>query len=133
MYDTDFFLWTQHQAEALRDHKISVLDWPNLAEEVEALGRSELRMVNSLIKQIIIHKIKLDYLADKDGRKHWLKEINNFRDQLEYTLTNSLKNKIDLQKLYEKAKRDILLDYELDLPNECIYPLEKILEDKKDD
>jgi len=43
LYDYDFFLWTQEQAAALRRAKDSnlPLDWENLAEEIESLGKSE--------------------------------------------------------------------------------------------
>ena len=43
LYDRDFFLWTQEQAAALRAVRKSnlPLDWDNLAEEIESLGRSQ--------------------------------------------------------------------------------------------
>ena len=44
LYERDFFLWTQQQAEALRkaarEGSNLPLDWENLAEETESLGRS---------------------------------------------------------------------------------------------
>ena len=42
LYDRDFFLWTQEQSGALRQAKDSnlPLDWENLAEEIESLGKS---------------------------------------------------------------------------------------------
>jgi hypothetical protein len=45
LYDQDFFLWTQEQAAALRRAKDSnlPLDWENLAEEIECLGKSDRR------------------------------------------------------------------------------------------
>src|SRR5439155_1413468 len=45
LYDRDFFLWTQEQATALRAVKDSnlPLDWDNLAEAIESLGKSDRR------------------------------------------------------------------------------------------
>ena len=45
LYDHDFFLWTKEQAAALRRAKESnlPLDWENLAEEIESLGKSDRR------------------------------------------------------------------------------------------
>ena len=42
LYEQDFFLWTKEQAAALRLAKNSnlPLDWENLAEEIESLGKS---------------------------------------------------------------------------------------------
>jgi len=45
LYEHDFFLWTQEQAAGLRRAKASnlPLDWENLAEEIESLGKSDRR------------------------------------------------------------------------------------------
>src|SRR3954470_5735337 len=63
LYDRDFFLWTQEQAEALRraarEGSNLPLDWENLAEEIESLGRSFKNSLQSRIAQIIIHLWKL--------------------------------------------------------------------------
>jgi len=43
LYDRDFVLWSKEQAAALRRAKASnlPLDWENLAEEIESLGKSQ--------------------------------------------------------------------------------------------
>ena len=47
LYDTDFFAWTQRQATALAAGKAAELDWLNLAEEIERLGKSDLRQLEN--------------------------------------------------------------------------------------
>ena len=53
LYDTDILLWSERQAELLRRHaagervKDAWIDWPNIAEEIVDVGRSELRAVAS--------------------------------------------------------------------------------------
>jgi hypothetical protein len=47
LYDEDFYAWTQAQAALLRAQKASDLDYANLAEEIESLGRSERKEVRS--------------------------------------------------------------------------------------
>jgi hypothetical protein len=61
LYDRDFFLWTQEQAAALRRAKDSnlPLDWGNLAEEIESLGKSDRRELRSQIRQILRHLFRL--------------------------------------------------------------------------
>ena len=39
--DVDFYAWLHDQASALRRLRPGALDWKNLAEELEAMGRSE--------------------------------------------------------------------------------------------
>lgn len=41
LYETDFFAWTQAQAELLRHQQWHQLDLPNLIEEIESLGRQQ--------------------------------------------------------------------------------------------
>ena len=41
LYNHDFYAWTQQQAALLRDEKTQALDYANLAEEIESLGRSD--------------------------------------------------------------------------------------------
>ena len=39
-YDTDFYLWTQQQAELLRQGQLQAVDVANLAEEIESMVRA---------------------------------------------------------------------------------------------
>ena len=127
LYSTDYHNWLKTTIEQLRCGQFSALDLENLIEELSAMGKTDLRTANSLIKQIIIHRLKLDKLPDIEPRKHWQKEINNFQDQLEDLLSASLKAKINLEKIYSRAKRNFLIDYALELPQECPYSLDDLL------
>jgi hypothetical protein len=62
LYDDDFFAWTQQQAELLRRLAPpgNELDLEHIAEEIEDLGRSDLRAARSLCQHIIEHLLKLD-------------------------------------------------------------------------
>ena len=42
LYETDFYTWTQEQAALLREGRVASADLPNIVEELETLGRSEL-------------------------------------------------------------------------------------------
>jgi hypothetical protein len=61
LYDEDFVRWTEEQAAALRQAKGSnlPLDWENLPEEIESLGRSDRRELRSQITRILRHLLKL--------------------------------------------------------------------------
>ena len=41
LYDSDFYAWTQQQAQLLRNKALSDLDIIHLAAELEDMGRSE--------------------------------------------------------------------------------------------
>lgn len=57
-YESDFFAWTRTQAEALRELRPNRLDWANLAEELEAMGRSERAQLENRLRLILTHLLK---------------------------------------------------------------------------
>jgi len=57
-YEQDFYGWTQQQAQLLRNKQIEQIDWYNLAEEIEDIGRSEKRELASRLEILIIHLLK---------------------------------------------------------------------------
>lgn len=129
-YDEDFYQWTIKQSQALRDRNLELLDWDNLKEEIEALGREQLHAVESYLKQLIAHRFKLEYLDDEYCRKGWQKEVNTFKDGIEDRLTPSLRIKINLEKVYQRAIRDLLIDYpelKKKLPKDSPYSLDEWL------
>ena len=42
-YEEDFVLWTKRQAALIRARKLDLVDWENVAEEIESLGISDRR------------------------------------------------------------------------------------------
>ncbi|MEA5509456.1 DUF29 domain-containing protein [Crocosphaera sp. UHCC 0190] len=127
LYETDYPLWLEKQGNALKNRDVNALDWNNLLEEIEYFANEQIHAVNNLLKQIIIHRLKLDYSFDIYSRHHWQCEINAFIDNLEDKLTNSIRNKIDLEKPYKRARRTVLEKYNLDLPPDCPYSLEELI------
>ena len=73
LYDQDFVRWTEEQAAALRRAKSLLpaatrgsnllLDWENLAEEIESLGKSDRRELRSQITRVLRHLLKLEGLS----------------------------------------------------------------------
>jgi hypothetical protein len=65
-YETDVYAWSLRQGALLRrlaaGERVNDadLDWPNIAEEIETVGRSERAAVASHIANIIEHLIKLE-------------------------------------------------------------------------
>ena len=99
LYDRDFFLWTQEQAAALRAVKNSnlPLDWANLADEIESLGKSDRRQLRSQIRRILRHLLKLEVSPALDPRGGWCSTIADSRSEIEDVLHDSpsLRREID--------------------------------------
>lgn len=63
-YETgDFYIWLLQQAEALKAKELNNIDWENLAEEIEALAREQVREAGERVHQILLVKVRLDYLC----------------------------------------------------------------------
>ena len=61
LYDQDFYAWTQEQAALLRKGAVQELDLANLAEEIESLGKSEMRALESHLEVLVLHLLKWQY------------------------------------------------------------------------
>ena len=57
-YDEDLYQWTIEQGRALRDRATNALDYDNLAEEIESLGRSDKREIESRLENLLVHLVK---------------------------------------------------------------------------
>jgi|SRR5580700_559637 hypothetical protein len=101
LYHEDFVAWSQQQAEALRSTAQGgtnqALDWKNLAEEIESLGRSERRELGSRVRTIIEHLLKLEYSTVAEPRSGWRSSVRSTRVEIEDILETSpsLKNGLD--------------------------------------
>jgi Domain of unknown function DUF29 len=79
LYEEDFVRWAEAQAAGLRraaeTNSNLPLDWMNLAEEVESLGRSQRRELRGRLANIIEHLLKLEYSPRTEPRIGWLETI----------------------------------------------------------
>ncbi len=61
LYEEDFVLWTEKTAELLKRKEFNRVDWENLIEEVECMGKSERQAVESLLTQLLIHLLAVGH------------------------------------------------------------------------
>ncbi|HXC15200.1 MAG TPA: DUF29 domain-containing protein [Stellaceae bacterium] len=93
LYEEDFVRWTEEQAAALRQAAGLAtnlpLDWANLAEEIDSLGRSQSRELGSRIAVVIEHLIKLETSPAIEPRSGWIDTIGRERRDIEDLLNDS--------------------------------------------
>jgi hypothetical protein len=91
LYERDFLLWAQHQAGELRRAKGTnlPLDWENLAEEIESLGKSQRRELESQIRRILRHLFALEASPASDPRAGWHATVDDARADVESLLRDS--------------------------------------------
>jgi len=87
-YEADFHAWTREQAEQLRALRPDNIDWANLAEEIEDLGKSQRQKIESNMAIILLHLLKLAYqpAAAKAG---WRSSVIEHRRRIARSLRDS--------------------------------------------
>jgi hypothetical protein len=139
LYDTDILEWSEHQAALLRRRAAgelineAELDWPNIAEEIESVGRSELSAVKSLLRQALLHVLKAEAWPLSREVPHWRSESIRFRQDAADAYAPSMRQKIDVADLYAKALRVLpeTIDGQppLPVPDVCPVTLDDLLSD----
>lgn len=77
-YEADASAWAREQAEHLRAGRWSRLDVAHLADEIEALARSERHALTSALQVILLHLLKWDHQPARRTRS-WTTSIRTQR------------------------------------------------------
>jgi hypothetical protein len=136
LYEDDFPLWAERQAELLCAKKFDELDLGNLIEEVEDLSRRERDMVESHIETVLEHLLKFGLSSPERPRCGWPVTVDKQRAKLARKLTTTLRNHLEaeLPALYAGLRRPVVRQLEKDglrsqsLPSACPYTLDQILD-----
>lgn len=88
LYSEDFLAWIEAQAQALRTRQVSGLDWDNLLDELESMGRSEKNALRSHLRVLLMHLMKWQWQPQKQS-KSWAGTIRNQRRELKYLIKDS--------------------------------------------
>ncbi|QYU67758.1 DUF29 domain-containing protein [Leptolyngbya sp. 15MV] len=107
LYHRDFVAWSQAQADRLRrlaaGERVNDLDWANLIEEVEDLGRSQVQAVESLLVQALIHAMKIAAWPEHPARGHWRGELIAFLNNARRRYTPSMARVLHIEEIYADA------------------------------
>ncbi len=118
LHSRDFYTWSQSQAEIARRRSANELDWDHVAEELDALGRSEARELGSRYQVLLTHLLK--WLIQPELRsRSWRNTIANQRDaivrHLEQNPGLKAKEAEEFDAAYRAARRDASSETDLDL------------------
>lgn len=133
-YQKDFYAWLMDNAKLLREKKFTEIDAEHIAEELEAMGKSEKRELINRLTVLLAHLLKWQFQAAKRSRS-WKNTILTQRIDINELLEDSpsLRHEI-MQKLevaYEKATLNAEDETGIDkshFPQKCPFSLEEILE-----
>jgi hypothetical protein len=115
-YETDILEWSEEQASALRSLArtqpavSNQVDWENVAEEIESVGRSEFAAVKSFVRQILIHLIMAVSDPDSQSLLHWSAEALAFHTELFDHLAPSMRSRIEIARVWQQAVKQARSD-----------------------
>jgi hypothetical protein len=134
LYDNDYHKWVGETVQQLREKNFNCVDWDNLIDEIEDMGKSQRRALESLLTRLLEHLLKLSYWQSEKERSgnHWASEIVNFRYQINKRIKESPSLKPELELMYEeifpvaiKSVSKLFL-----LPSEPYISLKQALDDE---
>jgi hypothetical protein len=110
LYDTDILTWSERQVELLRRIAKGAAtnetpDWANIIEEIDAVGRNEVRACRSLLLQALLHMLKAEAWPLSTAVPHWQSEALVARTGAADAYAPSMREKINLAKIYAQALR----------------------------
>lgn len=134
-YDRDFAAWAEEQGGLLRARAGAELDWDNLAEEIETLGRSERHEIRSRLLVLLLHLLKWQFQPEK-RKGGWRSSIIETRARLHECLEESpslqgypaavLAKEYELARLKAAGETDLPVE---SFPPSCPWPLSAILDE----
>lgn len=135
LYESDFYGWTELQANVLANRQVEALDWQNLREEIISLGKQEYRELVSRLTVLVGHLLKWEYQPDKRSRS-WFLTIREQRRAIRRHLQGnpSLKSRIPtaLSDAFEAGVDLALRETDLPIrtfPSHCSFTFEDIMAD----
>ncbi|MEN9519196.1 MAG: hypothetical protein RLZZ381_1784 [Cyanobacteriota bacterium] len=136
LYENDFYGWVQTTIKQLQKRDLTNLDWDNLIEEIESLGKQERReLVNRLIV-LLMHLLKWEFQPEKRSRS-WLATIKIQRIEIAKHLKSnpSLKPYLNnaIIDAYEVGILEAVKETGLSsqtFPPSCLYSWSEIISDR---
>ena len=105
LYDRDYCLWLQHTVNLIKEGKFSELDAANLIEELEDMGRSEQRAVESNLVVVLLHLLKYKYQPAKRTNS-WKASIREHRRRLRKAFSVSPSLRRYFEEVFDECYQD---------------------------
>jgi Domain of unknown function DUF29 len=134
LYDTDFVAWIEATAAKLRAKDYAAVDWENLLEEIDAMGRRERKSLRSNLVILLLHLLKWQHQPETRSGS-WKGSIREHRRRIRDDLLDSPSLRPYLTEImaatYGDARASAADETGLALtqfPNDCEYTIGQILD-----
>jgi Domain of unknown function DUF29 len=139
LYEEDVVLWSERQGELLRRRAAgelvndSALDWPNIAEEIESMGRAEQDQLTNRLAVLLAHLLKWRFQPDRRGNS-WRLTVLEQRRRAGRIVARNPSLRPRLNEILAEAYGDAVLiaGRETELPEEtfpsvCPWTFEEVM------
>jgi len=89
LYETDYALWLDRTIANLKERKLDSIDWENLIEEVESLGKSDKRELESRLTNLFEHLLKRKYVNLPECFRGWVNTITREQQEISKIIKSS--------------------------------------------
>jgi hypothetical protein len=134
LYDSDFMAWITATVDRLRAEDYTAVDWENLIEEIDAMGRRERKSLKSNLVILLQHLLKWQYQSALRGGS-WKGSIVEHRQRIRDDLEDSPSLKPYLPEILASAYGDAIDRAAAEtglpasqFPTDCDYTLDQILD-----
>ncbi len=135
LYDRDFYSWLTENSRLLQDGKLQEIDALHIAEELEALGKSERRALMSRLTVLLAHLLKWQFQPARRSRS-WRNTLRVQRLDIMDLLNDSPSLAHEMTRRMDSAYRKAALLAEEEtgieqqaFPSTCPYTLEQMLDE----
>ncbi len=132
LHESDFNLWVERIKEAIQNRDFENMDWDNLLDEIDDMGKSEKRALDSYIQRLIEHILKLKYWDVERERcqNGWMQEVTNFRNRIKRILKKNPSLNSYLKAEYSDIYQDAIatMSFDFDIPEDNFVEVEQIME-----
>ncbi|WP_257287283.1 DUF29 domain-containing protein [Endozoicomonas sp. SESOKO2] len=136
LYETDFYSWTQQQANLIRQGRLGELDLDNILEEIEGMGRSEYRQLSHRLDVLLMHLLKWKFQPENRSTS-WQGSIKEQRFRLKKLIKENpgLRPRLPeaATEAYGAAKITAFKETglpETTFPTQCEWPFEQVINDE---
>ena len=134
-YTEDFHAWALQNAQLLREGRLDDIDIDNIAEELEDMGGSKERELESRLGVLLAHLLKWVYQPERRGNS-WQATIEEQRRRIERLLRKNPSLKSKLAECFCDAYGDARLIAAREtgfnknsFPSDCPFTLVQTLDD----
>ncbi|MBR8826946.1 MAG: DUF29 domain-containing protein [Gomphosphaeria aponina SAG 52.96 = DSM 107014] len=108
LYDQDFYQWINSTVKQIRERNFSEVDWENLLEELESLGKQQQQELENRLIVLFEHLLKYAYwLSEKEyNERGWKGTIREQRQQIKRLLKKNPSLKPYLLQVWAECYQD---------------------------